>query len=52
MNRMQIQHRPHCSKCGKNMHIYMKYGEITRYRCSGYPDCREYAKIAEGNQDR
>jgi transposase-like protein len=41
--------RPLCSKCGKNMHVYMRHDKITRYRCSDYPDCKGYAKIAEEN---
>ncbi len=38
--------RPTCSRCGKSMHVYMRDQNSIRYRCSQYPDCREYKKLA------
>lgn len=37
--------RPQCLECGKQMHIYKIEGDIVRFRCSGYPQCRAYRKV-------
>ncbi|MBZ0168581.1 MAG: topoisomerase DNA-binding C4 zinc finger domain-containing protein [Kofleriaceae bacterium] len=34
--------RPFCSKCGGPMHIYKRQGNMIRFRCSGYPNCRGF----------
>lgn len=39
--------RPGCPLCGKPMHIYMRYPNTIRFRCSAYPQCRGYAKIGK-----
>jgi len=37
--------RPTCQKCGKKMFIYQNENLFVRYRCSGYPVCKNYVKI-------
>lgn len=38
--------RPVCPACGRPMHVYMRERELTRFRCSGYPNCRTFLKRA------
>ena len=45
----RIDRRPECPKCSKPMHVYMRAGNSVRFRCSDYPECRGYTKIAEEN---
>jgi transposase-like protein len=37
--------RPVCPQCGGPVHVYMRYPDAIRYRCSGYPRCRGYVKV-------
>jgi ssDNA-binding Zn-finger/Zn-ribbon topoisomerase 1 len=46
---LEIIPRPNCSVCGKMMHIYMRNDNTIRFRCSGYPECREYSKLSKEN---
>jgi transposase-like protein len=45
-SRMEYRGKPLCPICGKAMHVYMKENQVIRFRCSSYPDCRTYKKIA------
>jgi len=45
-HRCEITDRPVCPICGRKMHCYRRYAGTLRFRCAGYPDCREYKKIA------
>jgi transposase-like protein len=40
--------RPRCPACRKSMHIYMRFGNGLRFRCSDYPRCRTFLKRLEG----
>jgi ssDNA-binding Zn-finger/Zn-ribbon topoisomerase 1 len=39
--------RPNCPVCSQPMHVYMRQGRITRYRCRNYPECREYVTVSD-----
>jgi ssDNA-binding Zn-finger/Zn-ribbon topoisomerase 1 len=39
--------KPHCPKCKKPMHSYMKGVDYIRFRCSNYPQCKTYLKVHE-----
>ena len=39
--------RPKCPECGRRMNIYMRREGFTRYRCSAYPECRTFLKVAK-----
>ncbi len=40
--KQEIQGKPLCHKCGKNMHLYKIEGETFRFRCSKYPECKTF----------
>jgi transposase-like protein len=42
-----LLHRPDCPTCGRPMHLYMNEGNVSRFRCSCYPECRTYLKVPE-----
>jgi transposase-like protein len=42
--RLDAGQRPSCPVCGKPMHVYMRIGEIIRFRCADYPHCRTFLK--------
>jgi transposase-like protein len=44
-SRMEVKTRPTCPSCSKPMHLYMRNGLVTRFRCSDYPKCRTYLKL-------
>ncbi len=29
------------------MHLYKRERAVTRFRCSAYPECREFTKVAK-----
>ena len=37
--------KPKCPVCGKSMHIYKIEGDLIRFRCSGYPACKNFRKF-------
>jgi transposase-like protein len=37
--------RPMCPRCGARTNIYKQEEDAVRFRCSNYPDFREYVKI-------
>lgn len=37
--------RPKCPNCGRIMHLYMRDGDVVRFRCSRYPHCRTFIKV-------
>lgn len=39
------ENRPPCPLCNGKMHIYMRKGPYTRFRCAAYPECRGYLKV-------
>jgi DNA-directed RNA polymerase subunit RPC12/RpoP len=44
------ENRPFCSICGKKMYIYRRGANYNRYRCSGYPVCKNFLKMAHISQ--
>jgi len=46
-NRKEVKNRPVCPDCGSPMHLYKKELHAIRFRCSDYPKCKKYFKIAE-----
>ncbi len=46
-SRNYIQERPPCPECGAAMHVYMRTGNITRFRCSEYPKCKTFVKTVK-----
>ncbi len=42
--RKEWKDKPTCPVCGKQMHFYQKGKGFIRFRCSGYPDCKQYLK--------
>lgn len=39
--------RPDCPRCGAKMHLFKRKGEdCSVFRCSRYPDCRTYVRVA------
>ena len=43
--RHEWKDKPPCPVCGKGMHFYQKDARFLRFRCSAYPDCRQYLKV-------
>jgi transposase-like protein len=39
-----VKGKPLCPDCGKAMNLYKIEGEVVRFRCSGYPECKTYKK--------
>jgi len=39
-----VKGKPLCPQCGKAMNLYKIEGDIVRFRCSVYPDCKTYKK--------
>lgn len=37
--------KPLCPKCGKTMNVYKLEGNIIRFRCSSYPECKTFRKF-------
>jgi ssDNA-binding Zn-finger/Zn-ribbon topoisomerase 1 len=44
--RIELKDRPVCQACGRKMHVYRKDPNVVRFRCSGYPRCRNFVKIS------
>jgi DNA-directed RNA polymerase subunit RPC12/RpoP len=40
--RVELKNRPLCRICGQKMHVYKRDSGIIRFRCSGYPVCRNF----------
>jgi len=40
---------PTCSLCGRKMHLYKRENKAIRFRCSCYPVCKNYLKVAKGH---
>lgn len=43
--KQEIQGKPICPECGNLMHLYKIEGEVIRFRCSGYPECKTFKKF-------
>ncbi|NTU41747.1 MAG: Insertion element protein [Nitrospirales bacterium] len=43
--RHTVEGKPLCPICGKIMHLYRMEEGLIRFRCSGYPDCRNFRKF-------
>lgn len=41
----EIKGKPICPICGKIMHLYKIEGNIIRFRCSAYPQCKTFKKF-------
>ena len=39
---------PTCPACGRKMHLYKMENQAMRFRCSYYPVCKNYLKVAKG----
>jgi transposase-like protein len=35
---------PVCPACGKSMNVFKLEGEVLRFRCSAYPECKTFRK--------
>jgi transposase-like protein len=46
--RFRIVQSPSCPVCGRKMHLYKRESDHFRFRCSFYPVCKTYAKLAKG----
>ena len=46
--RRQLVERPRCPQCGLEMHLYKVDEGAARFRCSRYPSCKTYLKLAKG----
>ena len=40
-----LQGKPLCPECGKPMNVYKLEGDMIRFRCSGYPECKTFRKF-------
>jgi len=40
-----VKGKPSCGECGKPMNVYKIEGDVIRFRCSGYPECRTFRKF-------
>jgi transposase-like protein len=40
-----VKGKPLCPLCGKSMHIYKIEGDVIRFRCSAYPECKGFRKF-------
>ncbi len=45
--RRPMENRPNCPACGAHMHVYARNGNLVRFRCSNYPDCKTFLKREE-----
>ncbi|HCC68866.1 MAG TPA: Insertion element protein [Nitrospiraceae bacterium] len=43
--KVTVKGKPVCPECGKPMHLYKIEGDIIRFRCSWYPECKAYKKF-------
>lgn len=43
--KLEVAGKPLCPKCGRPMHLYKIEGEVIRFRCSGYPECKTFKKF-------
>jgi len=43
--KITAQGKPVCHECGKMMHLYKIEGDLVRFRCSGYPECKTFKKF-------
>jgi transposase-like protein len=42
--RATVKSKPVCPECGRHMNLYKIEGDVVRFRCSGYPECRTFKK--------
>jgi ssDNA-binding Zn-finger/Zn-ribbon topoisomerase 1 len=51
--RREWKDKPKCPVCGEIMYYYHKGKGFIRFRCSGYPECRQYLKreMPQGKAD-
>jgi transposase-like protein len=40
-----VKGKPLCPACGKHMNVYKLEGDVIRFRCSGYPQCKTFRKF-------
>lgn len=43
--KQEIQGKPICPECGKQMHLYKIEADVIRFRCSDYPKCKTFKKF-------
>lgn len=43
--KLEVKGKPLCPECGRPMHLYKIEGEIIRFRCSEYPECKTFKKF-------
>jgi transposase-like protein len=39
-----LKGKPVCPECGRPMNVFKLEGEILRFRCSAYPECKTFRK--------
>ncbi|MGO9611507.1 MAG: IS1 family transposase [Dissulfurispiraceae bacterium] len=42
--RVTLKGKPLCPKCGRHMNLYRLDGDVIRFRCSCYPQCKTFRK--------
>jgi ssDNA-binding Zn-finger/Zn-ribbon topoisomerase 1 len=42
----ETPNRPFCEACNKPMHVYARHTDFIRFRCSNYPECKQYVKVS------
>jgi transposase-like protein len=40
-----VKGKPVCPECARPMNLYKIEGDVVRFRCSGYPECRTFKKF-------
>lgn len=43
--KVHVKGKPAFHECGKPMNVYKLEGNIIRFRCSGYPECKTFRKF-------
>ena len=43
--KFKVTGKPVCNECAKPMNVYKLEGEVVRFRCSGYPECKNIRKF-------
>lgn len=49
--RTPMKGKPLCPECGGMMHLYKREAKHIRFRCSAYPECRTFVKVAIATQE-
>jgi transposase-like protein len=52
VRRTEMADKPLCPECGSPMHLYRREGEVVRFRCSCYPECKTYVKVGKKKETK